>query len=96
MNAEFMNAKYLIAGLIIFTIFFGSFADAQLLRRSGDVNGMEVKNSQVSSAQISEKVPFNCLAGEKKVCTLGPPPVCHCEPLQVGSISNGQSTWINQ
>jgi hypothetical protein len=23
-------------------------------------------------------VPF-CLPGEKRVCTLGPPPVCHCE-----------------
>jgi hypothetical protein len=21
-----------------------------------------------------------CLPGEKRVCTLGPPPVCHCEP----------------
>jgi len=24
------------------------------------------------------RVPF-CLPGEKVVCTLGPPPVCHCE-----------------
>src|SRR6476619_4056650 len=23
-------------------------------------------------------VPF-CLLGEKRVCTLGPPPLCHCE-----------------
>lgn len=89
---DIMNAKYLIAGLIICTILFGSLADAQLLRRSGAISGTEVKDSQVSSAQTSEKVPFNCLPGEKKVCTLGPPPVCHCEPLQVVSLSNGQST----
>jgi hypothetical protein len=24
-------------------------------------------------------VPF-CLPGEKRVCTLGPPPVCYCAP----------------
>jgi len=87
-----MNAKYWVAGLIICTILFGSLADAQLLRRSGAISGTEVKDSQVSSAQTSEKLPVNCLPGEKKVCTLGPPPLCHCEPLQVASQSNGQST----
>lgn len=29
-----------------------------------------------------DRTPF-CLPGEKRVCTLGPPPVCHCEPEQV-------------
>lgn len=29
-----------------------------------------------------ERVAF-CLPGEKRVCTLGPPPVCHCEPATV-------------
>jgi hypothetical protein len=24
-----------------------------------------------------------CLPGEKRVCTLGPPPVCHCETASV-------------
>jgi hypothetical protein len=28
-------------------------------------------------------VPF-CLPGEKRVCTLGPPPVCHCELIGTG------------
>lgn len=27
----------------------------------------------------------NCLPGEKKVCTSGPPPVCHCEALRITS-----------
>ena len=27
----------------------------------------------------SNATPF-CLPGEKKVCTLGPPPVCSCKP----------------
>ena len=25
----------------------------------------------------------NCLGTEKKVCSMGPPPICHCEPLRV-------------
>jgi hypothetical protein len=32
-----------------------------------------------STSALTAKVPF-CLPGEKRVCTLGPPPVCHCEP----------------
>jgi len=71
-----MKVKYLIGGLIICTILFWSLADAQLQTGSGAISGT--------------KVPF-CLPGERKVCTLGPPPVCHCEP-QVGSQSIGQST----
>jgi hypothetical protein len=32
------------------------------------------------------RTPF-CLPGEKVVCTLGPPPVCHCAPaaLPIGT-----------
>lgn len=26
---------------------------------------------------------FNCSTKEKQVCTLGPPPVCHCEPERI-------------
>lgn len=29
-------------------------------------------------APNARRVPF-CLPGERVVCTLGPPPVCHCE-----------------
>jgi hypothetical protein len=32
-----------------------------------------------SASALTAKTPF-CLPGEKRVCTLGPPPVCHCEP----------------
>ena len=32
-----------------------------------------------SASALTARVPF-CLPGEKRVCTLGPPPVCHCEP----------------
>ncbi|HKP56308.1 MAG TPA: hypothetical protein VJV78_06300 [Polyangiales bacterium] len=34
----------------------------------------------VQAELVSEKTPF-CLPGEKRVCKLGPPPVCTCEPL---------------
>jgi len=33
--------------------------------------------------------PF-CLPGEKKVCTLGPPPVCSCKPAS-GSVLQGSA-----
>lgn len=92
LNCKFniMKTKCWIAGLIICTLLIGSLADAQLPRSSGAVSRTEVKDS-LSSAETSDKVPF-CLPGEKKVCILGPPPVCHCEPQQVGSQSNGLST----
>jgi hypothetical protein len=32
--------------------------------------------------------PF-CLPGEVRKCTLGPPPVCRCEPLPVGPVIVG-------
>ena len=32
--------------------------------------------------------PF-CLPGEKKVCTLGPPPVCSCKPDNATSVRGG-------
>jgi hypothetical protein len=32
-----------------------------------------------SASAVTAKTPF-CLPGEKVVCTLGPPPVCHCAP----------------
>jgi hypothetical protein len=32
---------------------------------------------------IGGRVPV-CPEGEKMVCTLGPPPVCHCEPVSTG------------
>jgi hypothetical protein len=34
--------------------------------------------NRVAPAQSVSRVPF-CLPGEKVHCTLGPPPVCHCE-----------------
>jgi hypothetical protein len=34
--------------------------------------------NRVTPAQSVSRVPF-CLPGEKVKCTLGPPPVCHCE-----------------
>lgn len=32
----------------------------------------------IDAEAMPRRVPF-CLPGEKVVCTLGPPPVCHCE-----------------
>src|SRR5436305_3386476 len=37
------------------------------------------------------RVPF-CLPGEKRVCTLGPPPVCHCEPLGTVGVGTAAKT----
>lgn len=34
--------------------------------------------NRVTPAPNVSRVPF-CLPGEKVRCTLGPPPVCHCE-----------------
>jgi hypothetical protein len=36
------------------------------------------KTRETDSEAKPARVPF-CLPGEKRVCTLGPPPVCHCE-----------------
>ncbi|KYF46697.1 hypothetical protein BE08_08580 [Sorangium cellulosum] len=34
--------------------------------------------TEIDARATKRPVPF-CLPGEKVVCTLGPPPVCHCE-----------------
>jgi hypothetical protein len=50
----------------------------------GDAERTAPPDSEGAAADIRETelkaraVPF-CLPGEKVVCTLGPPPVCHCE-----------------
>jgi len=41
-----------------------------LIGASGYAFGMSNQGTSVSQ----------CLPGDKKVCTLGPPPTCHCEP----------------
>lgn len=47
--------------------------------RSADEDVAETRSA------LSKPVPF-CPAGEVRKCTLGPPPVCHCEPLPVGPV----------
>ena len=37
-----------------------------------------VADRSVPKTSFLPRVPF-CLPGEKVVCSLGPPPVCHCE-----------------
>ncbi|HKU44225.1 MAG TPA: hypothetical protein VJR89_38965 [Polyangiales bacterium] len=44
--------------------------------RFGTVHDISLAEAQLLGA----KTPF-CLPGEKRVCKLGPPPVCTCEPL---------------
>jgi hypothetical protein len=66
--------------VFLFALFFSlalvGCADDAAPEEGDDVSAEQTKTADVEVA--AKKVPF-CLPGEKVVCTLGPPPVCHCE-----------------
>ncbi len=53
-------------------------AAAKVADSKTETKGETAEASQSSAIQKDPLPPF-CLPGEKRVCTLGPPPVCHCQ-----------------
>lgn len=68
------KAPLLAAFVALFTV-VGCAAE-----RDGDGEDDEAVEANAEALTTKAPTPF-CLPGEVRKCTLGPPPVCRCEPI---------------
>jgi hypothetical protein len=63
---------------MIALVLFASALAAGPQAPAADTAWLATGDRSVPETSFLPRVPF-CPPGEKVVCTLGPPPVCHCE-----------------